>query len=97
MELKKLKPFTMKKTVTFFLFISACFALLFFTSLYGQDKPSAETKNILSDKEALSIFAANGDSMIIRPEHLGIINGMATVGISHNYMGVIAGLWGQPL
>jgi hypothetical protein len=52
--------------------------------------------NGLGPKDALDIFAANGDSMIIRPQHLGIVNGMATVGISHDYVGVIDGLWAQP-
>jgi len=60
-------------------------------------KSGSGSPGILSPKEALDIFAANGDSMILRPEHLGIVNGMATVGISHNYVGVIDGLWGQPL
>ena len=60
-------------------------------------KSGSSSPGILSPKEALDIFAANGDSMILRPEHLGIVNGMATVGISHNYVGVIDGLWGQPL
>ena len=40
---------------------------------------------------------ANGDSMIIRPEHLGIVNGLATVGITHDLVGGIDGFWGQPL
>ncbi|MEI7829155.1 MAG: hypothetical protein WCI31_05275 [Prolixibacteraceae bacterium] len=46
--------------------------------------------------EYLDIFMANGDSMIIRPQHLGIVNGLATVGISHDYVGVIDGFWAQP-
>ncbi len=56
-------------------------------------------RNILSHKtgiEYLDIFMADGDSMIIRPQHLGIVNGMASVGISHDYVGVIDGLWAQP-
>ena len=44
-------------------------------------------------KEYLGIFMADGDSMIIRPEHLGIVNGMASAGISHDYVGVIEGFW----
>ncbi|MCX6226592.1 MAG: hypothetical protein NTV01_17895 [Bacteroidia bacterium] len=46
--------------------------------------------------ECLDIFLADGDSMIIRPQHLGIVNGMASVGISHDYVGVIDGLWAPP-
>ena len=64
---------------------------------YSQNKTGSISNNLLSEKEALSVFAANGDSMIIRPEHLGIVNGMATVGITHNFVGLIDGLWAQPL
>jgi len=46
--------------------------------------------------EYLDIFMADGDSMITRPQHLGIVNGMASVGISHDYVGAIDGLWAQP-
>ena len=63
----------------------------------GPENKNDRTGRMLSSKEAREIFAADGDSMIIRPEHLGIVNGMATVGISHDYIGVIDGLWGQPL
>jgi hypothetical protein len=82
-------------------FIKSFIALLFFTTLYtlvnAQNKAVIGSKDMLNDKEALSVFAANGDSMIIRPEHLGIVNGMATVGITHNYVGQVDGLWAQPL
>ena len=87
----------MKKNANHLHLISVLSAFLFSSNLYALDKSAGDTKNILSDKEAISIFAADGDSMIIRPEHLGIVNGMATVGISHDYVGVIDGLWGQPL
>ena len=50
----------------------------------------------LTDNEFLDIFMADGDSMIIRPQHLGIVNGMASVGISHDFVGVINGFWAQP-
>jgi hypothetical protein len=73
------------------------FALGLLTSGSGPKATEGRGENLLSPAEALAIFAANGDSMVIRPEHLGIVNGMATVGISHNYVGVIDGLWGQPL
>jgi hypothetical protein len=87
----------MKKRVLYVILASILSASLFPANLHAIDKSGSDTKNILSDKEALSIFAADGDSMIIRPEHLGIVNGMATVGINHDYVGVIEGLWGQPL
>ena len=44
----------------------------------------------------MDIFSGNGDSLIIRPQHLGIVNGMASVGIAHNYVGVVEGLWATP-
>ena len=46
--------------------------------------------------EFLDIFAGNGDSLIIRPQHLGIVNGMASVGIAHDYVGVVEGFWATP-
>ena len=87
----------MKRTGNSLLLITVLLTTLLTAMVNAQDKASGDIKNILSDKEALTIFAANGDSMIIRPEHLGIVNGMATVGIHHDYVGVIDGLWGQPL
>ncbi len=38
----------------------------------------------------------DGDSIITRPQHLGIVNGMASVGIDHDYVGVLDGLWAVP-
>ena len=55
-------------------------------------KLSLETGN-----EYLDIFIADGDRVITRPQHLGIVNGMASVGISHDYVGVLDGLWAIPL
>jgi hypothetical protein len=52
--------------------------------------------SLLTGNENLDIFMADGDSMIIRPQHLGIVNGMASVGISHDWVGVIDGFWAQP-
>ena len=49
-----------------------------------------------SGNEYLDIFAGDGDSLIIRPQHLGIVNGMASVGIAHNYVGVVEGFWAAP-
>jgi hypothetical protein len=77
--------------------LALAFTAGFLATGFDPKEATLQTDSILSPAEALSLFAANGDSMIIRPEHLGIVNGMATVGISHNYVGVIDGLWGQPL
>lgn len=46
--------------------------------------------------ELLDIFRADGDRLITLPEHLGIVNDMASVGIAHDYVGVIDGLWAPP-
>ena len=56
------------------------------------DKLPLETGN-----EYLDIFLADGDRMITRPQHLGIVNNMASVGTSHDYVGVLDGLWAIPL
>lgn len=56
------------------------------------DKLPLETGN-----EYLDIFMADGDRIITRPQHLGIVNSMASVGISHDYVGVLDGLWAIPL
>ncbi len=64
---------------------------------------SAKAQNSSLDKlplktgnEYLDIFMANGDSLIIRPQHLGIVNGMASVGINHQYVGVINSFFAPP-
>jgi hypothetical protein len=77
--------------------VSGLFFLLFLDLADAQRDTASLGSNVLSHREALSIFAANGDSMIIRPEHLGIVNGLATVGITHNFVGWIDGFWAQPL
>jgi hypothetical protein len=46
--------------------------------------------------EYLDVFMTDGDSIITRPQHLGIVNGMASVGIDHDYVGVLDGLWAVP-
>src|SRR5579863_10256000 len=68
-------------------------------SLIGSSK--AQNSNSLklplkTGNEYLNIFMANGDSLIIRPQHLGIVNGMASVGINHQYVGVINGFFAPP-
>jgi len=61
---------------------------LFMLSACVEEKPKSD----FIDK----VFLADGDSMIISPEHLGIVNGLATVGVNHDYVGVVSGLWAQP-
>jgi hypothetical protein len=70
--------------------------ILFANCSQTQDKGYSDKLPLKTGNKYLDIFMADGDSMIIRPQHLGIVNGMATVGIIHNYVGVIDGIWAQP-
>jgi hypothetical protein len=45
----------------------------------------------------MDVFMGDGDLLLTRPQHLGIANGMASVGIGHDYVGVIDGFWAVPL
>lgn len=51
---------------------------------------------VKTGNEYLDIFMGDGAKLITRPEHLGIVNGMASVGIDHDYVGVLDGLWAIP-
>jgi len=51
---------------------------------------------IKTGNKYIDVFLADGDSLITRPEHLGIVNGIASVGIRHDFLGVIDGFWAQP-
>jgi hypothetical protein len=79
------------------------YAVLFSLLLLGcSGTKNQENCNLLrlplkTENEYLDIFFADGDNMITRPQHLGIVNGMASVGISHDYVGVLDGLWAIPL
>lgn len=75
--------------------------IIFFIAIVLFSHCSQSTKNenripLKSGNEYLDIFLGNGDSLITRPQHLGIVNGVASVGIVHNYVGVIEGLWATP-
>src|SRR5690606_6842086 len=77
-------------------------AVLFITSLLFSNCTQQGNKEALNSlplktgNEYLDVFVADGDQMITRPEHLGIVNGMASVGIKHDYVGVVDGLWAIP-
>jgi hypothetical protein len=80
---------------------SATFIFIISILFSGCSKPkNEEISNKLPLKTAneyLDIFRADGDKLITRPRHLGIVNSMASVGISHDYVGVLDGLWAIPL
>ena len=88
--MKKENPFI--KSVILLLIVS----LLFLFCSRQQNEGSSGKLPLQSGNEYLDIFMADGDSLITRPEHLGIVNGMASVGIKHDYVGVIDGFWAQP-
>ena len=75
--------------------------LLVINVLFTRCSPNNGIKNenripLKTGNEYLDIFLGDGDSLIIRPQHLGIVNGMASVGIAHNYVGLIEGFWATP-
>src|SRR5579872_2158953 len=52
--------------------------------------------NSVAQNEYLDVFKANGDSLITRPKHLGIVNEMGSIGINHEFVGDINGFWAPP-
>jgi hypothetical protein len=87
----------MKRNRAFIKSLLLLFAVFYLYSdaLSAQNVPNKLP--IKTGNEFLDIFMADGDRIITRPEHLGIVNGMASVGISHDYVGVLDGLWAVPL
>ena len=82
------------KTARIVIIIVLSFSLL--GSSKAQTIKSSNKLPLKAGNEYLDIFKANGDSMIIRPQHLGIVNGMASVGINNQYVGVINGFFAPP-
>jgi len=75
-----------------------CTAFILFSSCsQNQNEATGGKLALKTGNEYLDIFMADGDRMITRPQHLGIVNGMASVGINHDYVGVLDGLWAIPL
>jgi len=62
----------------------------------AQNSNSLDKLPLKTGNEYLDIFMANGDTLITRPQHFGIVNGMASVGINHEFVGVIDGFWAPP-
>lgn len=85
-------PYMIRRTATL-LFIGF---LVLSGPLKAQNEDLPETLPLKTGNESLDIFRADGDSLITLPEHLGIVNGMGSVGIAHDYLGVIDGLWAPP-
>ena len=84
----------LRKTRSIVTIIVLSFSLL--KSSEAQNSKSLNTLPLKTGNEYLDIFIANGDSLITRPQHLGIVNGMASVGINHEFVGVIDGFWAPP-
>ncbi len=64
--------------------------------LAQQVEPYTGRLPVKSGNELLDVFAGDGAKLITRPEHLGIVSDMTSVGISHDYVGVLDGLWAIP-
>ena len=85
------KPMKTRNIVTI---IVLSFSLL--GSSKAQNSTSLNKLALKTGNEYLDIFMANGDSLITRPQHLGIVNGMGSVGINYEFVGEINGLWACP-
>jgi len=81
---------------------SKCIVTLIVLSFLLSGSSKAQSSKSLSKlpsearNEFLDIFRGDGDSLIIRPQDLGIVNGMASVGTNSQYVGVIIGFWAPP-
>ena len=62
----------------------------------AQNSKRLDMLPLKTGNEYLDIFMANGDSLITRPKHLGIVNEMGSVGINHEFVGDINGFWAPP-
>ena len=87
----------MKRTSIKYTAILIASSILFSYCSRRQNEGAGNKLPLKTGNEYLDIFLADGDRMITRPQHLGIVNGMASVGISHDYVGVLDGLWAIPL
>ena len=70
--------------------------LLFSNCSRTSNEDNINKLSLKTGNEYLDVFITDGDSIITRPQHLGIVNGMASVGIDHDYVGVLDGLWAVP-
>jgi len=70
--------------------------LLLLSNLMGQKEFLINELPIKTGNEYLDIFRADGDHLITKPEDMGIVNGLASVGINYNYVGIVSGLWAPP-
>ena len=96
---KSVIPNNMKKAKMnngFFIFV-ILFLFSGCSQVQNEDTTNRFKLPLTTGNEFLDIFMANGDSIITRPQHLGIVNSMASVGINHDYVGVLDGLWAIPL
>jgi hypothetical protein len=71
-------------------------ALVFSTCSLVQNRENNSKIPIKTGNYFRDVFLADGDSIITRPQHLGIVNGMGSVGIAYDYVGVINGFWAPP-
>lgn len=73
-------------------------ASLFGTQLtHGQNATGHNRLPLETGDWYRDVFVADGARLITEPRHLGIANGKASVGVWHEYVGVIDGFWAPPL
>lgn len=71
-------------------------SFVFTNCIQAQNEIAGTKLSLKTGNEYLDIFMADGDNLITRPKDLGIVNDMASVGISHNYVGLLEGFWAIP-
>jgi hypothetical protein len=71
-------------------------ASIFSISTMAQNSNQLDRLPLKTGNKYLDIFMANGDSLITRPKHLGIVDEMGAVGINHEFVGDINGFWAAP-
>src|SRR5215831_8060436 len=71
-------------------------ASIFSINAIAQGNKQLNELPLKTGNDYLDIFMANGDSLITRPKHLGIVNEMGSVGINHEFVGDINGFWAPP-
>jgi hypothetical protein len=83
--------FLVKPSIVIFIVAS-----IFSINAMAQGNKQLNELPLKTGNDYLDIFMANGDSLITRPKHLGIVNEMGSVGINHEFVGDINGFWAPP-
>ena len=76
--------------------IMSLVASIFSINSMAQNSSQSDKLPLKTGNQYLDVFIANGDSLITRPKHLGIVNEMGSLGINHEFVGDIDGFWAPP-